>query len=90
MARSGAHVSTTVLDQLISAPGTLAHVPLDRIRKNPENPRLFFRQEELEELQDSIRQFGVQVPISVYKQGNDFILIDRRGTTLALRFEAES
>lgn len=67
---------TTILEQLLSAPGSLAQVPVHRIRKNPDNPRIFFRQEELEELQDSIRQFGVQVPITVYKQGNDFILID--------------
>jgi ParB/RepB/Spo0J family partition protein len=69
-------VSTAILDRLLSAPGTLAQVPVDRVRKNPEKPRIFFRQEELEELQDSIRQFGVQVPIAVYKKGNEFVLID--------------
>src|ERR1035437_10049057 len=56
--------------------GTLLDVPIQRIRTNPENPRLTFRQGELEELQESIRQYGVQVPIAVFKRGAEFVLID--------------
>ncbi len=62
------------------APGTqgavLADIPVDRIRPNPANPRLTFRQGELDELQESIRVYGVQVPIAVYKDGKDYVLID--------------
>lgn len=57
-------------------PGRLADIPVDRIRPNPENPRLTFRQGELEELQESIRQYGIQVPLVVYKKGAEYILID--------------
>src|SRR5881396_3653793 len=54
----------------------LADVPLERIRPNPDNPRLTFRQGELDELQESIRRYGVQVPIAVFKRGTDYVLID--------------
>lgn len=56
--------------------GTLKDIPVSRIRPNPENPRLTFRQGELEELQESIRRYGIQVPIAVYKRGSEFVLID--------------
>ncbi len=48
----------------------------DQIFQNPANPRMFFRPEELDTLLGSIRRYGVQVPISVYQDGNRFILID--------------
>lgn len=56
--------------------GKLAEIPIDKVRPNPDNPRLTFRQGELEELQESIRQYGVQVPIAVFKRGTEFVLID--------------
>src|SRR6266498_2484712 len=56
--------------------GRLEEIPVDQIDPNPENPRLTFRQGELDELQESIRVYGVQVPIAVYKDGRRFILID--------------
>jgi len=59
-----------------SQSGTLADIPTGKIRPNPENPRITFRQSELEELQESIRQYGIQVPIAVFKRGTEFILID--------------
>jgi ParB family chromosome partitioning protein len=58
------------------ATGRLADIPLSRVRPNPENPRLTFRQGELEDLQESIRQYGVQVPIAVFKRGSVYVLID--------------
>jgi ParB family chromosome partitioning protein len=54
----------------------LQEIQIDRIDRNPENPRILFRQEELEQLLESIRTYGVQVPISVYKERNRFVLID--------------
>lgn len=56
--------------------GRLAEIKVDSISTNPENPRTAFRQEELEQLQESIRQFGVQVPIAVYKSNKGYVLID--------------
>ncbi len=54
----------------------LRQIPVDRIERNPENPRILFRQGELEQLLESIRLYGIQVPVSVYREGNRFILID--------------
>jgi ParB family transcriptional regulator, chromosome partitioning protein len=54
----------------------LEQVPTYLIQRNPENPRLLFRPEELDELLESIRRYGIQVPLSVYKLGKHFILID--------------
>ena len=54
----------------------LAQIPVDKILPNDENPRIAFRQEELETLQESIRQYGVKVPIAVFKKGSSFVLID--------------
>jgi ParB/RepB/Spo0J family partition protein len=46
------------------------------IHPNPDNPRLTFRQGELDELQESIRAYGVQVPVAVYREGRHYVLID--------------
>ena len=46
------------------------------ILPNPENPRLIFRQEEMESLMLSIDQYGIQVPVTVYKDGAGYRLID--------------
>src|SRR5450759_3508161 len=51
-------------------------LPPDKIRRNPENPRLFFRSEEMDTLMASIRRYGIQVPISVYEDEDGFVLID--------------
>jgi ParB family transcriptional regulator, chromosome partitioning protein len=54
----------------------LKEIDIDSIDPNPENPRIFFRQEEMDSLLVSIGKIGVQVPISVYIKGTRFILID--------------
>lgn len=59
-----------------AADSDLRQIPVDLIDRNPENPRILFRQGELEQLLESIRLYGVQVPVSVYRQGNRFTLID--------------
>ena len=59
-----------------STTARLEQIPIEKIRPNPENPRLMFRQGELDELQESIRVYGVQVPIAVYRDGAYYILID--------------
>lgn len=43
---------------------------------NPENPRLVFRQEEMESLMLSIDSYGIQVPITVYEDSGTYFLID--------------
>src|SRR5438552_4751953 len=54
----------------------LKEIPVDKIVRNPENPRIVFRSTELEELLESIRRYGIQVPISVYAERNRYVLID--------------
>jgi len=54
----------------------LKEIPPDRIKRNPDNPRLFFRPEEMDTLMASIRRYGIQVPISVYEDDGHFFLID--------------
>lgn len=54
----------------------LRDVSIDLIDRNPENPRIVFRPGELSQLIESIRKLGVQVPISVYREGKRFVLID--------------
>ena len=54
----------------------LKHIPPDKIKPNPDNPRIIFRQEEMESLMVSIARIGVQVPITVYKDGVSYFLLD--------------
>lgn len=44
--------------------------------RNPENPRLIFRQDDLKQLQESIRSQGILVPLTVYRDGRQYILLD--------------
>ncbi|MFT3976583.1 MAG: ParB/RepB/Spo0J family partition protein [Sphingomonas bacterium] len=46
------------------------------IAPNPENPRLIFRQEEMESLMLSIDRYGIQVPVTVYEDNGSYFLID--------------
>lgn len=46
------------------------------IEPNPENPRLIFRQEEMESLMLSIDRHGIQVPLTVYKDEGGYKLLD--------------
>jgi ParB family chromosome partitioning protein len=59
-----------------AANSELLQIPVDLIDRNPDNPRILFRQGELEQLLESIRLYGVQVPVAVYRQGKRYILID--------------
>jgi ParB family transcriptional regulator, chromosome partitioning protein len=54
----------------------LDYVSPRRIRENPENPRIAFQQEEMEALLLSMSQFGIQVPLTVYREGAGYRLID--------------
>lgn len=55
---------------------TLRQIPVDLIDRNPDNPRIVFRSSDLDELQESIRIHGIQVPISVYREAGRYVLID--------------
>jgi ParB family transcriptional regulator, chromosome partitioning protein len=47
-----------------------------KLRPNPENPRLIFRQEELRVLQDSIKNQGILVPLTVYHEREGYVILD--------------
>jgi ParB family chromosome partitioning protein len=46
------------------------------LNRNPDNPRLIFREEEMQALQDSIRAQGILVPLTVYRDGKLYRLLD--------------
>ena len=58
------------------SPSKLQRIPPGNIDRNPENPRLIFRQGEMESLMVSIDTYGIQVPLTVYREGDGFRLID--------------
>lgn len=47
-----------------------------KVKPNPENPRLIFHQEELDALQESIKQQGILVPLTMYREGKSFRILD--------------
>ncbi len=54
----------------------LRNIPPDLICRNPDNPRLIFRAEEMAALMASINKHGIQVPLTVYQDKTGFVLID--------------
>lgn len=46
------------------------------LRPNPENPRLIFRLDELRVLQDSIKNQGILVPLTVYRERSGYVILD--------------
>ena len=68
----------------------LKNLPIGKIKKNPENPRIFFREEEMDKLYISIKAKGLLVPISVYEDKGEFYIIDgerRWRTFIKLNYE---
>lgn len=50
-------------------------VPIEKIKPNPNQPRIHFNETELNELCESIREHGVLQPLLVRKKGNDYEII---------------
>lgn len=46
------------------------------ISPNPENPRMIFREDELEALSDSISQQGILVPLTLYEEDSRYRILD--------------
>ena len=55
---------------------SLRNISTDLIKPNPDNPRTIFRQEEMDSLLISVKDYGILVPISVYAEGKHFVIID--------------
>ena len=47
-----------------------------QIRPNPDNPRLIFHEDELQNLTDSIAKQGILVPLTVYQEGKIYRILD--------------
>lgn len=58
------------------AESRLEQLDPDKIGPNPDNPRLIFHEDELLELEESISEVGIQVPLSVYPERRRFVLLD--------------
>jgi ParB family chromosome partitioning protein len=54
----------------------LIFIDPDEIKQNPENPRLIFREGDMNTLLESIREVGIKVPLSVYVEDGHYVLID--------------
>jgi len=55
--------------------GGVREVELSRIRRNPDQPRMAFGEEALEELADSIRERGVLQPILLRPEGDGYMIV---------------
>ena len=51
-------------------------IPPKDIDRNPENPRLIFREDELRALEESIAEQGILVPLTVYENAAGFVILD--------------
>lgn len=51
------------------------HIPIHKIRPNPNQPRSIFNEKDLESLQQSIDKLGLLQPLTVRKQGDHWELI---------------
>lgn len=58
------------------ATATVELVDPRKVQQNRDNPRLIFQAEELSALEESIREQGILVPLTVYQDGKNFTLLD--------------
>ena len=64
------------MDVTVAADTGISLIDPQKLRPNPENPRLIFRQDELRVLQDSIKHQGILVPLTVYRERQDYVILD--------------
>lgn len=53
----------------------IENISIGKIKPDPKQPRKTFDEKQLQQLSDSIKEFGVLQPITVRKSGNDFIIV---------------
>jgi ParB/RepB/Spo0J family partition protein len=61
---------------LTKAVTPLQEIDPDSLKPNPDNPRLIFQEDEMNELLESIKEGGIRVPVSVYADGGKYTLLD--------------
>ncbi len=57
------------------APGSFRMIDIKKIQRNADQPRKDFNEDALEELADSIRQFGVLEPLVVVDRGSYYMIV---------------
>ncbi len=53
----------------------IENIPIGKIKPDPKQPRKTFDEKQLQQLSESIREFGVLQPITVRKSGKDFVIV---------------
>lgn len=65
------------MQRQMAEPGSVLTVDPKKLDRNPENPRLVFREDELASLRDSIAAQGILVPLTVYRESSEsYVLLD--------------
>lgn len=62
-------------NNMYNANQSVIEISLSKITPNPYQPRKQFKQESLDELADSIKQYGLLQPILVYQEDDHYVLI---------------
>ena len=64
-------------DYGVSAIGVKS-IPTEKLRANPHNPRMLFDREDLNILRESIKQVGILVPLTVYRETSTghYVILD--------------
>ena len=71
----GKGLSALIPEKELPSGAEVIQVPLEKIRRNPDQPRKAFRKESLEELAASIREHGVIQPLLLMPDGEGYILV---------------
>lgn len=66
-------------------PAGVTEVPLEKVLPNPQQPRMSFPAEELQQLADSIKRHGVLQPVVVSRSGDAYQLVAGHRRVLAAR-----
>lgn len=73
--RLGRGLGALIPEEVEPEPGTIAFVPTEKIRPNPDQPRKEFEEQGMRELEQSIAQKGVVQPVTVRKVDDEYELI---------------
>ena len=75
LGEQAASKAVTSGEQAVARPGGVREIEIGRIRPNPEQPRVQFKEEAIDELADSIAERGVLQPILLRPHGDGFEIV---------------
>jgi ParB/RepB/Spo0J family partition protein len=52
------------------------NIPTNLVKRNEDNPRLIFSEEGMLRLMKSIKEVGILVPLTVYREGPNYVILD--------------